>query len=281
MRAKFVHESLVGGVLKPKTRDQIINDLSKLSQEDKNIKLIGASWYGYKDVVELLLKGGADVNAIDKYGWTPLMWASRNGHKDIVELLKKYGAKENQNQNQNENLNESDNRLKIYKNSDDSYSVIRNSFLYTFLWKPYTVYNFKKVGKINSDYTISGKLLNKPHIQMILQLQRKININESKIFKPKTKDEIDKEIENINDPFTKWLYKTFQLLLNMDVYKVLPLEVNKKDELIYLFYCKDLFMSYYNDGYSSEEAAKFFMEETEEIEDEIKDENEDNRVHIF
>ena len=92
MRAKFVYESLVGDVLKPKTRDQIINDLSKLSQEDKNIKLLGASENGQKDVVELLLLAGADVNAIDMYGWTPLIGASRYGHKDIVELLLKGGA---------------------------------------------------------------------------------------------------------------------------------------------------------------------------------------------
>ena len=84
---------MITDVLKPKDHDEIIRDLSKLSQEVKNIKLLGASRNGQKDVVELLLKGGADVNAIDEDGRTPLMRASRYGHKDVVELLKKYGAK--------------------------------------------------------------------------------------------------------------------------------------------------------------------------------------------
>ena len=125
MRAKFIYESLVD-VLKPKAHDEIIRDLSKLSQGDKNYRLIKASWnghkdiaemllkagadanarsrdgqttlmgastYGYKDIAEMLLKAGADVNARSKGGGTPLMRASWNGKKDVVALLKKYGAK--------------------------------------------------------------------------------------------------------------------------------------------------------------------------------------------
>jgi len=41
-----------------------------------------------------LLDAGADVNAKDYYGHTPLMIASQCKHKEIIELLKKYGAKE-------------------------------------------------------------------------------------------------------------------------------------------------------------------------------------------
>ena len=52
--------------------------------------LMKASLYGYKDIVKLLLKAGADVNANDKAGNTAWGWASSKG---IVELLKKYGAK--------------------------------------------------------------------------------------------------------------------------------------------------------------------------------------------
>jgi len=55
--------------------------------------LMIASFYGHKEVVELLLKKGADVNAKDKNGRTALMIASKKGHKEIVELLKFYGAK--------------------------------------------------------------------------------------------------------------------------------------------------------------------------------------------
>jgi uncharacterized protein len=40
-----------------------------------------------------LLKGGANVNAVDNNGDTPLLAASKGGHADIVQLLKAAGAK--------------------------------------------------------------------------------------------------------------------------------------------------------------------------------------------
>jgi ankyrin repeat protein len=49
---------------------------------------------GHKEVVELLLESGADVNAKSNIGWTALMLAAFNGHKEIVEILKSYGARE-------------------------------------------------------------------------------------------------------------------------------------------------------------------------------------------
>src|SRR3989338_3167952 len=47
---------------------------------------------GHKDVVELLLAKGADVNAKDGNGLNPLHTAAVNGQKDIVELLIAKGA---------------------------------------------------------------------------------------------------------------------------------------------------------------------------------------------
>jgi len=47
-----------------------------------------------KFVARLLIASGADVNAIDNQGRTPLWWAKHKGHKEIVELLRKHGAKE-------------------------------------------------------------------------------------------------------------------------------------------------------------------------------------------
>ena len=47
---------------------------------------------GHKEVAELLIAAGADVDAKDNTGWTPLQMAASNGHKEIVELLIAKGA---------------------------------------------------------------------------------------------------------------------------------------------------------------------------------------------
>jgi len=115
----------LNSILKPKSREDIMRDLSALSKDELDKQLIRASehgltnivqWiidaganvnaknniggtplmiasqYGHEVCVKLLLDVGADVNAKNKDGWTALMFASRYGHKDVVELLKKHGA---------------------------------------------------------------------------------------------------------------------------------------------------------------------------------------------
>lgn len=71
------------------------------------------------------------------------------------------------------------NGLKIYKISKNNYELTKDSKLFSFMWNPfkYKIYNFKKLGGINDKYIQKGTLLKKPHIQMILQLQNKINEN--------------------------------------------------------------------------------------------------------
>lgn len=50
--------------------------------------------YGHKDIVELLITEGANVNARDGASRTPLWYAKDEGNAEIVELLRKHGAKE-------------------------------------------------------------------------------------------------------------------------------------------------------------------------------------------
>jgi ankyrin repeat protein len=52
------------------------------------------AYFGIEPAVRLLLEKGANVNAADRRGRTPLLRASRNGHIDIVKLLLEKGCDE-------------------------------------------------------------------------------------------------------------------------------------------------------------------------------------------
>ena len=47
---------------------------------------------GDKEITEILIAEGADVNAKDKNGLTPLHEAAVNGHKEVAEILIANGA---------------------------------------------------------------------------------------------------------------------------------------------------------------------------------------------
>ena len=52
-----------------------------------------AAKFGHEEVIKVLLKNGANVEATDmKYRWTPLMRACINGNDEAVEALLANGA---------------------------------------------------------------------------------------------------------------------------------------------------------------------------------------------
>jgi len=53
-----------------------------------------ATEYGHKDMAELLVTKSADVNIRNQNGQTALSMAKMGRHSEVVELLRKHGAKE-------------------------------------------------------------------------------------------------------------------------------------------------------------------------------------------
>jgi len=82
----------IDSLLKPKSEEDIIRDLNKLTQEEKDKKLLEASLKGQLEEVKLLIEVGADVNVKDEFGYTPLMEASTNDQIEVIKLLIESGA---------------------------------------------------------------------------------------------------------------------------------------------------------------------------------------------
>ncbi len=55
--------------------------------------LLWAAWGGHKEIVELLISKGADVNAKDDGGDTPLDLTILRKQPEIADLLRKHGGK--------------------------------------------------------------------------------------------------------------------------------------------------------------------------------------------
>jgi len=64
-----------------------INALDTRKSKSGRRPLNWAAFYGYTEIVQLLLDNGADINAQNKTGYTPLHHAVENNQKDVVMLL--------------------------------------------------------------------------------------------------------------------------------------------------------------------------------------------------
>ncbi|KAI0190010.1 ankyrin repeat-containing domain protein [Xylaria flabelliformis] len=75
-----------------KTVDAAIEAQKILFDNNNNTPLFKAAGEGRTDIVQLLLKNGANVNSKNIYGYTPLFGPAAGGRADIVRLLLEKGA---------------------------------------------------------------------------------------------------------------------------------------------------------------------------------------------
>ena len=179
-------------------------DMQKLYQEDKvNRAFLAAVRNGHIEIAQVLLKLGANVHYSNDEairwsaaaGYLPMVKmlidngadpraendqaffaAAKYNNKEIMKILGKYVRPKSTNEGY---TSVKSGKLRIYKDDHGSYIAIRNGHLYSFMWNGvnYTINNLRHIGKISDKYTIPGKLVSNPHIQMVLQVQRRISEN--------------------------------------------------------------------------------------------------------
>ena len=92
--------------------------------DDGYTPLISASAGGFVETAKFLLENGADMNAEDKYGWTSLMYASQNRHINMLKFLIENGADVN-----HKSIDGRDTALKVAycEENDDILNLLREN----------------------------------------------------------------------------------------------------------------------------------------------------------
>jgi ankyrin repeat protein len=60
--------------------------------KDGNRPLHTAAMFGFAEIVELLVARGAEIDARNDWGWTPLHFAVSQQHPEVADVLRKHGA---------------------------------------------------------------------------------------------------------------------------------------------------------------------------------------------
>ncbi|KAF5394332.1 hypothetical protein PHET_11799 [Paragonimus heterotremus] len=94
MQISEFHEAVTKGDFE-KVKLQLSTDRTLINcSKDGLTPLHQACFHGHIDIVEYLLKNGADINARDpNQGYTTLMFAAITGNTRLTEMLLQYGAR--------------------------------------------------------------------------------------------------------------------------------------------------------------------------------------------
>lgn len=199
----------------------------EITQKEKDISLIDASSHGYYDIVELLLKNGADPVYLDNRAF---MLAGSNGHKDVTGLLIKY---------KNKGLKESllNNNSDYFKPNINVYESILNKLEGPSQEEIFNLFGFDKYYQFND------------FIEHIINISEIVDSeNNSKEYKIKLKNktiilltiwDYKKQIE-ISDDFLNLLHKLYDIPLYPHVIDKITNKVggvlNKQN---YLIFCEN------------------------------------------
>ncbi len=97
-KKNFIYTSMVTSISKGNVEmlDVILTktgaSIDSTGHHGNNLLLYSSMW-GQYDIVEYLLKKGADVSIRNEYGDSALTLARKNGHSDVAVLLREYGAR--------------------------------------------------------------------------------------------------------------------------------------------------------------------------------------------